>query len=465
MWQTSNVLTSRFWTASLLIGALVATPASAAEGRFRQVSTQKLLTLDGAWQSRGYGILWHVQKGRVSEYEISGNYCLFREAQDDVPDSAADRMWLDREQKVIRIGVSDGIGYLHAFDRLPRLPEACTKPADRSPMGVFNAVDQIFGTHYAFFERRKIKWTELAAKYRQRVKPDMSDRKLFELISELLGHLGDEHVFMRGEAAGRTLRFTADAKHVRAAPASLSRTAWSGYWSPDAAVRLLGRTARRNSSGSIVYGLIDGEIGYLAVKSLWWRRVSDLDATLDKAIDLFQGAKAVIVDVSNNGGGGEDLGKRVAERFASHRTIGLKKFPGDAKGETPQTIYVEPSTAKRYLGPAYVITSRETFSAAETLAMYMAVLPNVTHIGQPTAGALSDILIRRLPNGWRVGLSNEVYLDAAGRSWEGIGVPPKLALEVRADDDAPAPTAEDLTAVRTVLNTIRTHSRKLSVAN
>ncbi|MCB1510450.1 MAG: S41 family peptidase [Hyphomicrobiaceae bacterium] len=423
------------------------------------------MALDGAWKSRGYGILWHVRKGRVAEYEISGNYCLFREVQSDVPDSAADTMWLDRTERMIRIGVSDGIGYLHAFDRLADLPPQCLAKPDRSPKGVFNAVDQIFATHYAFFARRNIDWNTLAAKYRARVTPDMSGRKLFKLVSEMLDHLGDEHVFMRGMADGKLMRFSADGKHVRAAPPALTPARWPGYWSPDAAIKLLGKNARRNSTGSIVYGLIDGEIGYLALKSLWWRRVGDLDQTLDQAIDLFQGAKAVIVDVSNNGGGGEDLGKRVAERFAVRRTIGLRKYAGDAKNEHPQTIYVEPSKAKRYLGPAYVITSRETFSAAETLAMYMAVLPNVTHVGQPTAGALSDILIRRLPNGWRVGLSNEVYLDATGRSWEGIGVPPKLALEVRVDDDAPAPTSKDMNAVRLVLNTIRTHSQRPTAAN
>ena len=38
--------------------------------------------------------------------------------------------------------------------------------------------------------------------------------------------------------------------------------------------------------------------------------------------------------------------------------------------------------------------------------------------------------ITLLPNGWRITLSNEVYLDAAGKAWEGAGVPPKLAIPV-----------------------------------
>jgi len=36
--------------------------------------------------------------------------------------------------------------------------------------------------------------------------------------------------------------------------------------------------------------------------------------------------------------------------------------------------------------------------------------PHVTQIGLNTQGVFSDVLGRRLPNGWRFGLPNEVYL-------------------------------------------------------
>ena len=47
-----------------------------------------------------------------------------------------------------------------------------------------------------------------------------------------------------------------------------------------------------------------------------------------------------------------------------------------------------------------------------------------------TAGILSDILGKPLPNGWSVGLSNEVYLDAEGVSFEGAGVTPDSEVPV-----------------------------------
>lgn len=59
--------------------------------------------------------------------------------------------------------------------------------------------------------------------------------------------------------------------------------------------------------------------------------------------------------------------------------------------------------------------------------MMLRVLPQVTVIGQNTQGAHSDVLTRTLPNGWTLGLSNEVLRLADGRVYEGVGIPPDRA--------------------------------------
>ena len=100
-----------------------------------------------------------------------------------------------------------------------------------------------------------------------------------------------------------------------------------------------------------------------------------------------------------------------------------------------------------------MLTSNVTVSAAEIFTMAMRALSNVTHAGQATRGALSDELTKRLPNGWRVTLSNEIYLDAAGKAWEGAGVPPKLAIPVFKETEDAAQT--HLQAVRVVVDHIR----------
>ena len=77
----------------------------------------------------------------------------------------------------------------------------------------------------------------------------------------------------------------------------------------------------------------------------------------------------------------------------------------------------------------------------------MRALPNVTHAGTATRGSLSDVLRKPLPNGWWVTLSNEIYLDAEGRHWEGRGIPPEVEIEVFSPDDPFSGHAEAIGAV------------------
>jgi carboxyl-terminal processing protease len=458
MIETSAWLSVLRFLATVAALLMCGTASTAEVARFGTIDSRALITLDGAWVSRGYGIIWHVKNRSVTEYEIAGPYCIRVQHWDGLPDSAGASVLLDREKRTAKIGVADGIGYLHVFDRHDALPKPCLDKPDSSPIGVFDSIVNIFAHRYAFFARRGVDWQALARRYRPRVRQDMPQSELFEVMAELLDHLGDEHVGLLGNVDGEWRRFSARGRRLPQPSGTPSGDRLPGYWSSATATRFLGSGARTNASRSIVYGLINGTIGYLNVKSFWWRRLQDLDETLDRAMDQFGSAELVIVDITRNGGGGEDLGKRLAERFASRRAVGLYKYAGDSPDQKPQAIHLVPSDRKRFLGPTYVVTGRETFSAAETTAMYMSSLPNVTHIGARTAGALSDVLSRKLPNGWRVELSNEVYLDASGRSWEGIGIPPEIQLEIRDDRDSPQPG--DLEATRHALDAIKKHSKR-----
>ena len=100
----------------------------------------------------------------------------------------------------------------------------------------------------------------------------------------------------------------------------------------------------------------------------------------------------------------------------------------------------------------FVLTSELTVSAAEVFAIAMRALPNVTHVGEATRGALSDALYKPLPNGWWISLSNEVYLDADGMAWEGRGIRPEVEIEVFSKADVTRGHPE---AVRRVIDLLR----------
>jgi len=80
-----------------------------------------------------------------------------------------------------------------------------------------------------------------------------------------------------------------------------------------------------------------------------------------------------------------------------------------------------------------------TISVGETFTQaLMGRTPTITRIGENTQGVFSDILGRRLPNGWRFGLPNEVFRTPQGTTFDGPGIPPDAAVRVFADEDVAA---------------------------
>ena len=100
---------------------------------------------------------------------------------------------------------------------------------------------------------------------------------------------------------------------------------------------------------------------------------------------------------------------------------------------------MQPSARPGFRGPVVELTGPLTISGGETFTQaLMGRTPHITRIGENTLGVFSDVLGRRLPNGWFFGLPNEVYRTSEGRAFDGIGIPPDIPIYVF--------TAEDLAA-------------------
>jgi C-terminal processing protease CtpA/Prc len=80
-----------------------------------------------------------------------------------------------------------------------------------------------------------------------------------------------------------------------------------------------------------------------------------------------------------------------------------------------------------------------TISAGETFTQaLLGRIPRVTRIGENTQGVFSDVLGKKLPNGWEFGLPNEVFRTPQGSTFDGPGIPPDIAVAVFADADVAA---------------------------
>ena len=65
---------------------------------------------------------------------------------------------------------------------------------DNDPRSNFDALWKIIDENYCFFEYKQIDWDAVYRKYGARVKSDMGNYALFELMSEMLSELKDGHV-------------------------------------------------------------------------------------------------------------------------------------------------------------------------------------------------------------------------------------------------------------------------------
>ena len=72
-------------------------------------------------------------------------------------------------------------------------------------------------------------------------------------------------------------------------------------------------------------------------------------------------------------------------------------------------------------------------SGGELATLALRQNPRVVHAGATTRGAFSTPLAKRLPNGWLLELSNEVFAAPDGRIFEETGIKPSTALEVYPD--------------------------------
>jgi len=416
----------------------------------------ELVALGGVWRSRGYGWIWAVEDGAIRTFDESGALCLENtEVAYDVEDLDI-RFVANAEKTQLAVTLGDA-AYRYTFDRIQELPAACQQPPAADPLSVFDAVVQTIGSHYAFLDARRIDWPALVAEARSEVTAATSDQDLYDILCALLSNFHDAHVGLDATIGDEDFSFfPADEAASREASGGSADAAESagigGFWNHRVARKLLGKTRRMGAEREIAYGMIGDDIGYIAIASMADYSRASLEQTLDRAMTLFRNASAVIVDVSMNDGGHDTIARSIATRFVAEPTIAYSKYAGDSPTEKPQPVYLLPSAKPRYTGPVYLLTSHATLSAGEVFVLAMRALPNVTQIGEATNGSFSDALVKPLPNGWTLSLSNEVYLDAKGAAWEGAGVPPQVTLRMRPRLHA---SDRDVEAARAVVDFIR----------
>jgi carboxyl-terminal processing protease len=186
-------------------------------------------------------------------------------------------------------------------------------------------------------------------------------------------------------------------------------------------------------------------IGYLQLTAFTSGSGAELRADTDKA--LRQGARALILDLRDNGGGLLDEAVNVASIFIPDGTIVTTRGRSQ-----PTQVYVARGGAIRTTIPMVVLVNRDTASAAEIVTGALQDRGRALVIGTRTYGKGVFQEIEPLPSGGAIDLTVGEYFTPNGTNLggggvrEGLGIRPNIYVAVGSKPSAdPQLTAAERT--------------------
>ncbi|MBK3519626.1 S41 family peptidase [Carboxylicivirga marina] len=283
---------------------------------------------------------------------------------------------------------------------------------NNSPIRNFDFFWNEFDKHYAQFQIKGIHWDSIYNAYRPKIDKNTSDTLLFQYLSEIVSFIDDGHVNLYSP---------------------LGNASWNRNFDNYYSMKLINPRKyiefgpRQSHSRLMEYRNLVGEnIGILFLKSFKGQAKDYL--IIDKIINEFKDKDGIIIDLRRNGGGRSSNSWLVASRFADKKRLCYTYYEKNGKGKNDFTDWrekrVAPDGNSQFTKPVVILTSQYTFSSAEVFVMCMQSFPQVSIVGDITAGGVGNPINRELPNGWRFRLSTKVAATRSKNIIEGKGIQP-----------------------------------------
>ena len=420
-------------------------------------------SLEGLWLTDGYGELIEIQGDGLRSYEITLLSCMPAAKATRTESSTVHEIVFAGEDGTLRIspGPSPDTRWLHEdgsvsnilMRRTPSRPEVCVQPPADTPLANYQVFWETFSEHYPFFALRRMNWLAVDRKFRPQVTPETKPEELFRILSEMIEPLHDAHTSIRATSIRQRFhgyRPAADpmqkknaARITEIIETTYAREGLRDFCNKQLQFGLM-RSSQDASASDSSGNPRTAAIGYLRIHSFddysndreFVKQVDALEAALDNIFADSSKLTGLVIDVRINGGGSDVFGISIASRLATQEYLAYSKVTRNDIREAdhrtpPQRVMVHVSPRPGFRGPVVLLMSADSISAAETFTMALLDrVPHVTRIGANTQGVFSDVLGRRLPNGWTFGLPNEVYLTKDGKAFDGPGIPPDVEVPI-----------------------------------
>jgi hypothetical protein len=430
-------------------------------GVFIQLCLGAPPSLDGIWQTEGYGYIFLIKGSTLTAFETTTSTCVQgltarRKTRTSAPWEAVFRSKHESTLFFRSSGVGDH-GILHLEDSVPdisirritKMPASCGHPTEDTPTGNFEVFTRTWAENYISFTRRHVDWNSVVAQYRGKVTGETTPAQLFDIFQSMIKPLGDLHTYITAPTLKRAsddyFRTGTDRIFKGGDDRFAERVRWQLFAITNR--KYLQRPPRMFCRRNVQFGYVNDTTGYLRFLAFsGYSRHNDLEA-LEAALDtIFSDSKlkALIIDVRLSFGGSDQLGLAIARRLTTEAyvayTVYARSNPIDPELWTSgDRIIVRPSSRPGFHGPVVELIGPITMSAAETFSQaLMARSPHVIRVGDYTQGVFCDVLDRHLPNGWKFGLPNAVYKTADRQAFDVLGIPPDIDVPVFVDGDVSA---------------------------
>lgn len=177
--------------------------------------------------------------------------------------------------------------------------------------------------------------------------------------------------------------------------------------------------AREGSRGTVEQAMLEGQIGYVKIR----RFTSATPGELDRALESISGARGLVLDLRNNGGGLVDSAVEVCSRFLESGTkvVTVERRQSDELYRTRDV--------RRVQLPLGVLINGESASAAEIVAAALRDEGAGKLLGSTTFGKGSVQRYCGLGDGSGLKFTSARYRTSKGLLLQGSGIQPDVEVE------------------------------------
>lgn len=172
--------------------------------------------------------------------------------------------------------------------------------------------------------------------------------------------------------------------------------------------------------------ILDGNIGYLNLRL--FADVKYAEETATATMNFLSNTNAIIIDLRTNGGGVPNMMQLLSSYFFDETPVLLSDFYERKTNTKTQLFSLANVNGKRSTNkPIYILTSKQTFSAAEAFAYTLKNLNKAIIVGEVTKGGANRTKRINLNDSFTISMPYIQSIHPITKTnWEGKGVQPNI---------------------------------------